>query len=146
VLQNLYGRSPSAAANAPAQQAPATQGVPAAPAVPFPTPPSTPDTVSSSALTGPIKIIADTITNSLIIQATPQEWAEIERTLQQLDILPRQVLIDAQIYEVTLDESLSIGLSAFLQKSGTLASQQGAAQTTASFAGSPLSLAAQTIA
>src|SRR2546426_6638005 len=54
VLQNLYGRSPSAAANAPAQQAPATQGVPAAPAVPFPTPPSTPDTVSSSALTGPI--------------------------------------------------------------------------------------------
>src|SRR5207247_7102317 len=82
------------------------------------------------------------------IQATPQEWAEIERTLQQLDVLPRQVLIDAQIYEVTLDESLSIGLSAILQNQGTLAGSSlgGRAQTTASFAGSPPSLAAQTLA
>ena len=145
VLQNLYGRFAIPAANVPGQQQ-AAQAAPAQPAAPFPAAPATSDTVLSAAPTGTIRIIADAITNSLIIQATPQEWAEIERTLQQLDVLPRQVLIDAQIYEVTLDESLSIGLSAFLQKSGTLASQQGAAQTTASFAGSPLSLAAQTIA
>jgi general secretion pathway protein D len=89
---------------------------------------------------GSVRIIADEITNSLIIQTTPQEWAEIERTLLQLDLLPRQVLIDAQIYEVTLNDSLSVGLSAILQRSGTLANPQ----TTASFAGAPPSLAAQT--
>ena len=143
VLQNLYGRSGTPAANLPGQQ-PAAQAAPAQAAAPFPAAPATPDTVSSTALTGPIRIIADGVTNSLIIQATPQEWAEIERTLQQLDILPRQVLIDAQIYEVTLDESLSIGLSAILQNRATLANTQ----TTASFgtgAGAP-GLAAQTFA
>src|SRR5207249_9362984 len=114
VLQNLYGRSPSTAPNAAAPQA-TPQSAPAQPSVPFPTAPPASDTVSSAAPMTLIRIIADTITNSLIIQATPQEWAEIERTLQQLDVLPRQVLIDAQIYEVTLDESLSIGITAFLQ-------------------------------
>src|SRR5437867_1061715 len=143
VLQNLYGRFGTPSANLPGQQ-PAAQAVPAQPAAPFPAAPATPDTALSTALTGPIRIIADGVTNSLIIQATPQEWAEIERTLQQLDILPRQVLIDAQIYEVTLDESLSIGLSAILQNRATLANTQ----TTASFgtgAGTP-ALAAQTFA
>ncbi len=141
VLQNLYSRLPSTGPNAAAQ--PATpQAAPAPASVPFPTAPPTPDAVSSAALTGPLRIIADAVTNSLIIQATPQEWAEIERTLQQLDILPRQVLIDAQIYEVSLDESLSIGLSAILQNRGTLANPQ----TTASFAGTPPALAAQTFA
>ena len=147
VLQNLYGRFGTPAANLPGQQ-PAAQAAPAQPAAPFPAAPATPDTALSTALTGPIRIIADGVTNSLIIQATPQEWAEIERTLQQLDVLPRQVLIDAQIYEVTLDESLSIGLSAILQQRGTLAGPTGIAQTTASFgtgAGTP-ALAAQTFA
>src|SRR5205814_2357013 len=63
--------------------------------------------------------------------------------LQQLDILPRQVLIDSQIYEVTLSDSLSIGLSAILQQRGTLKN----GQTTASFTsagGGPPALAAQT--
>src|SRR5204863_7450246 len=44
-------------------------------------------------------------------------------------------LIDAQIYEVVLDHSFSLGLSAVLQNRGTLAKQQGldSPQTTASF-------------
>jgi general secretion pathway protein D len=51
-------------------------------------------------------------------------------------VLPRQVLIDAQVYEVNLDHSLSLGLSAVLQNKGTLAADQKVpnAQTTASFA------------
>ncbi|HYR89051.1 MAG TPA: type II secretion system secretin GspD [Terriglobia bacterium] len=91
-----------------------------------------------------IRIIADEINNALIVQSTPQEWAEIERTLQTLDVLPRQVLIDVQIYEVTLDDSLAIGISAVLQRQGTLANPQ----TTASFTGvnGPPALAAQTFA
>ena len=94
--------------------------------------------------TGPLKIIADEINNALVIQATAQLYAEVERTIQELDVLPRQVLIDAQIYEVNLDDSISIGLSAILQNRGTLNPQ-----TTASFvtppSGTP-SLIAQTFA
>ena len=86
------------------------------------------------------RIIADTVTNSLIIHATPQEYEEILLTIEQLDLLPRQVLVDAQIYEVTLDDSLSFGVTATLQNRQTL----GVAETTASFAGSPPSLAATT--
>ncbi len=92
--------------------------------------------------TGNVKIITDVTNNALVIQATPQEYAIIEDTIEQLDILPRQVLIDAQIYEVVLDDSLAFGLSAILQNRGTLQP----AQTTASFAGNPPSLAAQTFA
>jgi general secretion pathway protein D len=137
VLGNLYGSAqrPQAPATAPGQQA----TPPPAASSPFTS--TTASGVPSVAVgSGSVRIIADEITNSLIIQTTPQEWAEIERTLQQLDLLPRQVLIDAQIYEVTLNDSLSVGLSAILQRSGTLANPQ----TTASFAGAPPSLAAQT--
>lgn len=91
---------------------------------------------------GNVKIIADMINNALVIQATPQEYSVIEATIEQLDVLPRQVLIDAQIYEVTLDDSIAFGLSAILQNRGTL----NPAQTTASFVGDPASLRATTFA
>ena len=67
-----------------------------------------------------VRIIADEVNNSLVIQTTPQLYAEIERTILQLDVVKRQVLIDAQIYEVVLDDSIAFGLSATLQNRGTL--------------------------
>jgi general secretion pathway protein D len=151
VLASLYGTQVQRS------QAPITPAAGPQPAAsPFVSgaaaPPPGAATLSVSAGPGPgnIKIIADEATNSLIIQSTPQEWSEIERTLQQLDVLPRQVLIDAQIYEVTLDDSLSFGLSAILQNRGTLANSQKTdnPQTTASFAGvnGPPSLSGQTFA
>jgi general secretion pathway protein D len=90
----------------------------------------------SARLGGQLRIVADPINNALVIQATPQDYQTLERTIQELDVLPRQVLIDAQIYEVNLDHSLSLGLSAILQNKGTLAADQKVpnAQTTASFA------------
>ena len=83
--------------------------------------------------TGNVRIIADPINNALVIQSTPQVYALIQETLEQLDVTPRQVLIDAQIYEVLLDDSLFFGLSAILQNRGTLANPQ----TTASFVTPP---------
>ena len=95
----------------------------------------------------PIRIVADETNNALVIQATPQEYAEIERTLEQLDVLRRQVLIDAQVYEVSLDDSLSFGITAALQTLGTLQGKTGnPPQTLASFAGTTPVLAAQTFA
>jgi len=69
-----------------------------------------------------VRIIADATRNMLIIQASQQMYQEIVRTIEQLDILPRQVLIDAQIIQVGLDDSLSLGLSAALQARGTASS------------------------
>ncbi len=143
VLANLYGSPAQRPQGAAAGQ---QTTLPPAATSPF-TSPSAPG-VPGAAGTGTVRIIADEITNSLIIQTTPQEFAEIERTLLQLDVLPRQVLIDAQIYEVTLSDSLSVGLSAILQNRGTLAPNPPGPQTTASFAGAtgPPALAAQTFA
>ncbi|MBD9355781.1 type II secretion system secretin GspD [Methylomonas albis] len=57
-----------------------------------------------------VKIIADEGNNALIIVATAQEYAVIERVLKQLDVLPLQVMIDATIVEVTLNDDLKYGL------------------------------------
>ena len=67
-----------------------------------------------------LRIMADDKNNELIIQSTPHEYELLERTLKQLDVLPRQVLIDARIYEVDLTGDLSLGISAFLDKKANL--------------------------
>lgn len=62
-----------------------------------------------------VKIVADIINNALIVQATPQDWEVIRQTIKELDIIPRQVLIEAKVYEVTLTGALSFGVEYFLQ-------------------------------
>ncbi|MDX1540541.1 MAG: type II secretion system secretin GspD [Geminicoccaceae bacterium] len=61
------------------------------------------------------RIIADGTTNSLVIRATPRDYQRIEAALQQLDILPLQVLIEATIAEVTLNDRLRFGLQYFFR-------------------------------
>jgi general secretion pathway protein D len=53
------------------------------------------------------------------VQGTPQEWEQIRHLLEQLDVPPRQVLIDAKIYEIDLNGDLKYGVESFLQKAGT---------------------------
>ena len=124
----------------PAGTAAGSPESPHPPATPFTTP-QRGAAAQQNTTPSDVRIIADEISNTLIVQTTPQLWAEIERTLLQLDVLARQVLIDAQIYEVTLDDSLSLGISAFLQNRVT-----PNPQTTASFAGAPPVFAASTFA
>ena len=62
-----------------------------------------------------IRIVPDPINNLVLAQATQQEWEAIRATLLDLDAPPRQVLIDARIYEVSLSGSLSSGVSAYLR-------------------------------
>ncbi len=66
-----------------------------------------------------VRIVPDAINNVIVVQATQQEWELIRKTLGQLDVPPRQVLIDAQIYEVTLNEAFSSGVSAYLRQRGS---------------------------
>ena len=77
-------------------------------------------------LRGKINITADEVRNALIIEAIPSDHRIVENILNQIDILPRQVLIEATIAEITIDTSTEIGMQ--------WAFGQGAAAGEASFA------------
>jgi general secretion pathway protein D len=64
-------------------------------------------------------VIPNPFDNTLLIQGSPQEWEQISSLLRQLDVPPRQVLIDAKIYELDLSGAFSSGVQAYLQKAGT---------------------------
>ena len=67
----------------------------------------------------PVVIHADTDQNRLTILTTPRTYAMIEALLQRLDVPPRQVLIQADIANITLSESTKFGFSyAAMQKIG----------------------------
>ena len=74
-----------------------------------------PEDSSDDIIQGEIKIVADEKNNALIVQCSPQDFEVIEETIRELDRVPRQVLIKVKIYEVVLDNELSMGISAFLQ-------------------------------
>jgi general secretion pathway protein D len=66
-----------------------------------------------------LRIVTDPVSNSIIVQGTAQEYAEIAKTLDKLDTVPRQVLIDARVYEVDITGDLSFGLTYALEQRGT---------------------------
>jgi general secretion pathway protein D len=63
-----------------------------------------------------VHIITDPVSNSIIVQGTAQEYADIAKTLQKLDVVPRQVMIEARVYEVDITGDLSFGLEYALEK------------------------------
>jgi len=56
-----------------------------------------------------IRILANQTNNALLIYATPNEYSVIEGMLHKIDIVPLQVLIDATIAEVDLNDQLQYG-------------------------------------
>jgi general secretion pathway protein D len=79
-----------------------------APGRPAPREPSGPEDAD-------IRIIADDTTNALVIRAAPREYQKIREALTELDVLPLQVLIEATIAEVTLNDELRFGVEWFFQ-------------------------------
>jgi general secretion pathway protein D len=80
-----------------------------------------------------VRLVVDDVNNSLIIQSTPADYKYIAETVKKIDVLPRQAIIDARIYEVDLTDDLSFGINSVLQAAtqgnitqGTLASGTGA--------------------
>jgi len=64
------------------------------------------------------RVVPNPLDNTLLIQATPQDYQQILKILRSLDVPPRQVLIEAKIYEVSLTDSFASGVEAYLQKRG----------------------------
>jgi len=69
---------------------------------------------------GPVypRIIPNPFDNTLLVQSTPEQWQQILHLLDELDIAPRQVRIDAKIYEVDLSGDLTAGVETYLQRKG----------------------------
>ncbi len=64
------------------------------------------------------RVVPNMSDNSLLILATPEDYESVLRLLRELDIPPRQVLIEARIFEVQLTGALSWGIDWFLQNRG----------------------------
>jgi len=77
-----------------------------------------------SGLQDTVRLVVDDISNRLIIQSTAADYAFILETIEKMDVMPRQVVIDAQVFEVDLTDDFSFGIGAALQErtgnSGTI--------------------------
>jgi type II secretory pathway component GspD/PulD (secretin) len=57
-----------------------------------------------------VQIVPDEVTNSLVIRATPNDYAIIMQAVQSLDLRPMQVLIEVVIAEVSRTNDLNVGV------------------------------------
>jgi general secretion pathway protein D len=118
-LNAIYGARetvPTASPSTPTSRAP---GQPAPAPAPAPTAgpggpiggPSSGSAVGSDGLVeGQVRFIADETTNAIIVTTFPRNWAEIESTIRQLDRMPRQVLIEVLVAEITLTDDFRFGV------------------------------------
>ena len=116
LLQSIFSGTASTPSHSPSQTSPApakTTGTPQSAA---------PKTGASATVTGgggfvspETKVFADEIANSLVILATPSDYSFIEETLKKIDTMPRQVVIEGLIAQVTLSDNLSFGFAWSLQ-------------------------------
>ena len=63
-----------------------------------------------------VRVVANPLDNALLIQANPEQYQGILRILKDLDIPPRQILLEAKIYSVDLSGSFAGGVSAQFQR------------------------------
>ena len=68
----------------------------------------TTNTVVSANLS--VKIVADEATNSLLIRSTARDYRQLLTTINQLDAVPLQVMINAVIAQITLSEATKFGV------------------------------------
>lgn len=66
-----------------------------------------------------MKIVADETKNSLLIMANDRDYQRVLRVVQGLDVVASQVLIEAVIAEVSLNDDLQFGLQWQFAKNGT---------------------------
>ncbi|PKN32963.1 MAG: hypothetical protein CVU61_15805 [Deltaproteobacteria bacterium HGW-Deltaproteobacteria-19] len=82
-----------------------------------PTPAASVVTSGEAVLADFTRIIPDEITNTITILSTPEDYASIQETIRQIDIVPRQVMIEGMIATVSLTDNLSLGLAGLYKQS-----------------------------
>lgn len=110
-----------AAVPAPGQVAPPAVAIPA-PGTPVPAVPPRPGAQtpqSQQQQQEQLRIVPDPATNSLIVYGTVQEFQNIKAILKDLDAIPRQVLIEAIVLQVDLNDNETFGVDyQIMRKSG----------------------------
>ncbi len=150
-------------ADTPVSMGPGPGHLPALPQQPVELPPRVPprvpaisrEPISGNAALGAFgpnrgpRVVANPINNTLLIQASEQEYEDILQLIKELDIPPRQVLIEAKIYSIDLTHAFSSDVTAALQtlagttagtSTGTTAITSTAASLLASLAGGGVTL------
>ncbi|MDG2303774.1 MAG: type II secretion system secretin GspD [Candidatus Binatia bacterium] len=61
-------------------------------------------------LEGDVRVTADPATNSLVIAAAPQDYDTLRGVIQQLDVARPQVLVEAIIFEISLNKARELGI------------------------------------
>lgn len=88
-----------------------------------------------------VSIVADEVTNALVVLATPRDYKMVRSVLTQLDIVPRQVLIEVLLAEITLGEGMTFGVEQSLVGSETTTNaDSGTSATTSDPGGSFMKL------
>src|ERR1044072_8821656 len=76
---------------------------------PTPATPSAGASARASALSGPVTIVPDQLTNSLLIRAEKVDFEVLAQAVEQLDVRPLQALIEVMIVEARRDRRFSLG-------------------------------------
>ncbi len=107
----MTGESTPTARSAPATQTPGARsdGAAAAPAG------------ANNARNGQSRVVANEENNSLLILGTDSEYRLLRDAISKLDVLPRQVMIEAILAEVTLGDDLRYGVQWFFDSAGSQA-------------------------
>jgi general secretion pathway protein D len=79
-----------------------------------------------------VRIVADDISNSLIILATARDFEMIKEVLRRLDVVPRQVLIETLIAEIGLTDDLQFGVEYAFANQGLGKALSSSSSSTAS--------------
>jgi general secretion pathway protein D len=74
-----------------------------------------------------ISVVSDEQNNTVVITATASEYRRIRTILQAIDSQPTQVLIEATLAEVSLNDQLKMGVRWFFNKGNNSVSQTNAA-------------------
>jgi general secretion pathway protein D len=70
---------------------------------------------SGGGMSGNVQIIPDETTNVLVIKASPQDYLQIKKIIERIDIIPRQVLIQVMVAEVSLTDETKFGIEWWLK-------------------------------
>jgi len=116
-LNAIYGAKETVAAAQPTPPLTSrTAGQPTPPTPPAPTAAPGAPLGAAAGVTdlgfaeGQFRFIADETTNAVIVTTTPRLWTDVEPTIRSLDKMPRQVLIEVLVAEITLNEDTQLGI------------------------------------
>jgi general secretion pathway protein D len=71
---------------------------------------------SNAPTQNPPRIVPNPLDNSLLIQADAQQYQGILKLLKELDVAPRQILLEAKIYSVVMSGSFAMGVNYYFQQ------------------------------